>query len=147
MLELVRDRLRHPTAVVGVDLCLTEVVRAGERSPIPAGACEQLCVGDRLIGRYRGRDRGETQLVIRRRPLAAVASERPARLSLASTSDDNHADTWELDTRNMSPGRYRLLLRGRQHELGQAEVGLDFRLVARPESTLTLGERAVAITG
>jgi hypothetical protein len=157
VIEFVCDRIRHRhESEAPLELRITGVVREGATEIIPASSCEQLRVGDRLIGSYRASGRGDTQLAIRRRtPRALRLEPRTRALGFGSSASEALSETWELDTSNMRPGHYSLSLRETSLEFGaelEAEFGktrchagvtIDLHLGARTRPLA----RAVAITG
>jgi hypothetical protein len=168
VIEFACDRIRHRRETeADLELRITGVVRAGASEVTPASSCDQIRVGDRLIGSYRASGRGDAQLAIRRRPPRPVAVDpRPRPLGLGSSvglgstgprralgSTEANTETWELDTSNMRPGHYSLSLRETSLELVLADERGETRCHAAVTIDLHLGARArplacaVAVTG
>lgn len=118
-----------------LDLRITGVIREGSNEITPSADCEQLFVGDTLIGSYVATDRRcRVRLHVGTTP---PASSRPSPVWPAIGSPRAPDGTWELHTANMQPSSYTLTLRTVDRALAGdstpccGSVALDFRLEPR----------------
>jgi hypothetical protein len=118
------ERVRQLKKALGddapaLDLRITGVIRKGSSVATPAAECDEIHVGDKLIGSYVAIDRHflHARLHLQRNPNPnpPSSSAPPQLLGVADNDDLNPygqvGGSWELDTTHMQPSGYTLTLR------------------------------------
>ncbi|HLT40423.1 MAG TPA: hypothetical protein VK034_29290 [Enhygromyxa sp.] len=126
-------RMRLPVALGDdsrvIDLRITGVIREGANVVTPVADCDELHIGDRLIGSYiaSGLREGRVRLHVRANPSPC---SRPTDMPSSNDAPDG---SWELHTTNMRPGGYTLTLQLVDPTSAgcRGSVALDFWLVGR----------------
>ncbi|MFO7567223.1 MAG: hypothetical protein R6X02_31550 [Enhygromyxa sp.] len=119
-----------------IELWLTGVIRAGSQEITPAADCDELHVGDRLIGSYVAATRCCCQVRLHLRANLHRSSEPPT-MSAEPSPEQVPSGNWELHTANMRPGGYTLTLQMVGLAIDDSNspccgsVAIDFQLAPR----------------